>query len=253
VASLGFLLKVIAIYLAAQLVFVLAFGGIGGDRLTPKVSRSVFVSLFNHILFGIAAVVGIGQALDAAKINTQGAVWIVPVSLFAGFFLFVLLDIGTKFARRKTPGLLIDLQELGIFPAFPPYISIPALINFFLAKPVGEELFFRGFVLGIVGSEVGPWPALGISVVLENLRYPQLAWAWRSTTRALILGALFFSGPSVLLPISVSVAAHIFQGMIQIGRVGRAVKTTGKLPGDMTATDGFSGNAQDSSTTGKRK
>lgn len=227
------LLLILAVYFALQIAFALISRFIGPARLTGQVLRAVWVSLLNHVYFIAAAIWFIRDAPLDAKITTGGFWWVIPLGLFIGFFFFIFVEAVTRASRKLASEFLFDLQVLGLSPAFPKYVLVPAVINYLIAKPIGEELLFRGFMLGVMTDRVHPLLALALTVIIENLRYPQVAWIGRNTFRALVLGGLFLLSPSILLPLAASFIAHSLGAFAQVAKMRRVLSEQalkGKAP-----------------------
>ena len=142
-----FLFQALAVYFGAQFVLAIVFRPMLKKGLTGNVGRAVVISGVNHVLLAALGWLGIRNNQVAAKINFVFPPWYVLLALIAGFILFVILDVGTRISKRKAGQLLFDLEEIALSPAFPKYISIPGQINYFLLKPLGEELFLRAFMV----------------------------------------------------------------------------------------------------------
>jgi hypothetical protein len=224
VNTLVYLFKALGLYLLIQVILLFVMNSLPKPELINHVRRSVYVGLMNHVFFIIAGVYGATFSLEAAKINNTGIWWIIPLGIFLGFVYFLITEVASRLIRRNSVETLLDLQLYAITPVMPRNVLIPGLINYLALKPLGEELFFRAFAIGVLSTQIHLSIAVLIVVILENLRYPQVSWFPRNTIKALLLAALFIFSPSVLLPLSVSVTCGVLTAINQISKVRNALE-----------------------------
>ncbi|MCD6118254.1 CPBP family intramembrane metalloprotease [bacterium] len=220
---LSYALMVFSAYIVLQAFIIVVLKFLPKVRLSGQIARTVVINLINYSFFIIAGIIGIGIAPEAAKISTAGFYWIIPVGIVAGFLFFIFCEVATRLSLKYASEFVFDLQEMAVSPVFPKGIFIPGFINLVLVKPFAEEILFRAFLIGVLSTEMHWATAILITIVLENLRYPQLAWFARNTIRALTLGLLFVVSPSIILPLTASLIAHFLIAINQVSRVRRLV------------------------------
>ncbi len=218
-----FLFKALGIYLLMQVAILFILHALPKPQLINQIRRSVFVGIANHLYFIIAGALGSTLLREASKINFIGAFWAIPLGLIGGFFLFIIIEVASRLAKRFADERLLDLQLFALTPIIQRNILIPGLLNYIALKPLGEELFFRAFVVGVLSTQINVFAAVLIAVILENLRYPQIAWFSRNTLRAALLSILFIMSPTLLLPLSVSISCGILSALNQISKVKNAM------------------------------
>lgn len=224
--ALDYLLRCLGCYLAIQVVILIILNLLTKPQLINQVRRSVYISSVNHIFFLIAGVLGAMTKPEAAKINLIGVWWIFPLGLVLGFVSFIITEVASRLAKRYLSDTLLDLQLFAVTPVVPRNILIPGLVNYLVLKPLGEELFLRAFVIGVLSTQIHVAYAILITILLENLRYPQAAWFPRNTLRVLFLSVLFIYAPTVLLPLSASIVHSILASLNQISRIKNALEKT---------------------------
>lgn len=223
-----FLARVALAYVILQAVIIAIVKFLPRAALPGQVRRVVFVNIVNHVFYIGAALMGIAIMSDAAKLNATGAIWAVPIGVVAGFFFYVSIEVAARLGRKAMGQVLFDLQELAVSPVFPRSIMVPGIFNFLLLKPLGEELLFRGVMVGVLSTQIHWGIAILITVIVENLRYPQLTWFGRNTLRAAIPGLIFLISPTILLTLAMGMMAHAIGAAAQISRVRKLAETIRK-------------------------
>jgi membrane protease YdiL (CAAX protease family) len=223
VNALTFLLQASGAYLLLQLAFLVLLRILPPPRMLNQVRRTAYISSANHAFFIVAGILSaIGDPVHA-KVNTDGIWWTLPAGLILGFFYFVTVEVATRLSLKYSRQVIFDLQELAVSPVLPRNTIIPGLANYLILRPFGEELFFRAFMIGVLSTQMHWTTALLITVVFENLRYPQAAWLSRNTLRAVIPGLLFVVSPSIVLTLAMGLTAQALATLNQVSRIRRVV------------------------------
>jgi len=133
-----------------------------------------------HVAFGVAGVLAI-----------------LPV-------VYGLFWVSTQLIRVSNPPHPIE-ETLG--GGAPPEVAAVALLAGLLAAPVGEELFFRGFLQSWLRPRFGPKLAIVITAVLFGLMHVGLPHnVLPLTVLGLMLGYLYERSGSLLVPVTLHFA-----------------------------------------------
>lgn len=118
-----------------------------------------------------------------------------PVHLLVTGLLVALVHLGTRWGMERFPALRrsgLDLRRmLG-------RLSAPAVFLFALASGVGEELLFRGWLLGEVGLF---WSSLLFGLVHIPPNRKWLYWPFFAAAMGLVLGWLYLWSGSLVFPV----------------------------------------------------
>lgn len=227
-----FLARAALVYIALQAIIVLIVKFIPKTGLPGQVKRVVTVNIINHLFYIGVAVLGIAIKPEAAKITSDGALWAVPAGIALGFVFFVSFEVASRLGRKIMGQVLFDLQELAVSPVFPRHILVPGLFNYLILKPLSEELLFRGVMIGVLSTQIHWGAAILVTVIVENLRYPQLTWLGKNTLRAIIPGLLFLISPTILITMAMGIMAHALGAVAQISRVRKLADSLGVKSGE---------------------
>ena len=82
--------------------------------------------------------------------------------------------------------------------------------------PLAEEMFFRGFVFGVVAARYGRGVGFAVAVVLFGLAHVPQTWgAWGATVAVLLTGAVLTAIRAWSRSVYVSALAHLaYNGLI---------------------------------------
>ncbi len=220
------------VYIALQAIFVVIVKFLPKTGLPGQVKRVVVVNIVNHLFYIGVASLGIALSPEAAKITAAGAIWAAPAGIALGFFFFVSFEVASRLGRKIMGQVLFDLQELAVSPIFPRHILVPGLFNYVVLKPLSEELLFRGVMIGVLSTQIHWGVAILLTVIVENLRYPQLTWLGKNTLRAIIPGLLFLISPTILLTMAMGIMAHALGAVAQTSRVRKLAESLGGKTGE---------------------
>jgi len=223
VSAFTFLLQVCGVYLVLQFAFLVVLRLLPPPKMLNQVRRTAYIGSANHVYLLAAGVLGAARDPIHAKINLDYVWWTLPAGLIVGFFYFVLVEVVVRLTLKQTREALYDLQELAVSPVLPRDIIVPGVANFMILRPFGEELFMRAFVIGVLSTQIHWAMAIVITVVFENLRYPQNSWLGKNILRTVIPGLIFVVAPSIILTLAMNIMYQTLAAMNQISKIRRVV------------------------------
>lgn len=92
--------------------------------------------------------------------------------------------------------------------------SLSCLLLLVIIGAISEEIIFRGLGLGWLTSELGPWPALGITSIIFGFlhgffRAPFVLWSITALAWGLVLGFMMLESGFILVPMIVHATINV--------------------------------------------
>ena len=130
------------------------------------------------------------------------------IAIGAGFGVMIVTDLFLTVVG-------VDLTDASNIPDLEKFFSLPSLFLILTIQPVGEEVFFRGFLLEKFTSWKGRWVGIGVSSVLFGLAHLSYGMAYTAVMTA-ILGAIFAYVVLKTKNLYTSIIAHILFNVISL-------------------------------------
>ncbi len=230
---LAFLALLIAFFLLIGL-SVLSFVGIVPSTSSTQIndvpaSMQVYVEIFTLVIQLLVVVVGIflgvpflwyflvnrltvRQMLERIQMRTERLDRALLWGVFAVFFTFIVTVIINLLYIRLSG---VNPQSLSNIPDLLAFFSPPALFILVAVQPIGEEIFFRGFLLDKITGLIGPKTAILTTAVLFGLSHLSYGMVY-TTVIAAILGVIFAVVVIKTKNLYSSIFAHIAINVISL-------------------------------------
>ena len=213
---------------------VLSFIGIGPSTASSQISTvpasmQIYVEIFALIIQLLIVVIGIflgvpflwyflvnrlsvKQMLERIQLRKERFDRALMWGVFAVFFTFILTIIINAIVLRLTSA---NPETLSNIPTLLEFFSPPTLFILVAVQPIGEEIFFRGFLLDKITGLIGPKTAILTTAVLFGLSHLSYGMAY-TTVIATLLGVVFAVIVIKTKSLYSSIFAHITINIISL-------------------------------------
>ena len=231
------LLALLALFIAFFLLIglsVLSFIGIGPSTASSQISTvpasmQIYVEIFALIIQLLIVVVGIflgvpflwyllvnrltvRQMLERIQLRTERLDRALMWGVFAVFFTFIVTIIINLLVVQFSGA---NPESLSNIPTLLEFFSPPTLFILVAVQPIGEEIFFRGFLLDKITGLIGPKTAVLVTAVLFGLSHLSYGMAY-TTVIAALLGIIFAVIVIKTKSLYSSIFAHITINVISL-------------------------------------
>jgi membrane protease YdiL (CAAX protease family) len=231
------LLALLALFIAFFLLIglsVLSFIGIGPSTASSQISTvpasmQIYVEIFALIIQLLVVVVGIflgvpflwyllvnrlnvRQMLERIQLRKEGFDRAIMWGVFAVFFTFAITIIINLLYIRFSGA---NPQSLSNIPTLLEVFSPATLFILVAVQPIGEEIFFRGFLLDKITGLIGPKTAILVTAVLFGLSHLSYGMVY-TTFIAAVLGVIFAVIVIKTKSLYSSIFAHIAINVISL-------------------------------------
>jgi membrane protease YdiL (CAAX protease family) len=213
---------------------VLSYLGIGSSTASSQISTvpasmQIYVEIFALIIQLLIVVVGIflgvpflwyllvnrlnvRQMLERIQLRKENFDRALMWGVFAVFFTFIVTIIINLLVVRFSGA---NPQNLSNIPTLLEVFSPATLFILVAVQPIGEEIFFRGFLLDKIKGLIGPKTAILATAVLFGLSHLSYGMAY-TTIIATILGIIFAVVVIKTKNLYSSIFAHITINVISL-------------------------------------
>jgi membrane protease YdiL (CAAX protease family) len=231
------LLALLAVFIAFFLLIglsVLSAIGIGPSDASSQISTvpasmQIYVEIFALIIQLLVVVLGIflgvpflwyalvnrltiRQMLERIQLRTERLDQALMWGVFAVFFTFILtIIINLLYVRLSN----VNPESLSNIPTLLDFFSPPTLFILVAVQPIGEEIFFRGFLLDKINAVIGPKTAILATAVLFGLSHLSYGMVYTAVI-ATLLGVIFALIVIKTKSLYSSIFAHITINIISL-------------------------------------